>query len=106
MKKHCVSLELAEQLKIAGWKKETEFCWTKNSFGVWGLEYIEEGLNNGQGMPAPLATEILEELPVGIKVENYKSINGNKVMVKLALENETCWGNLPDALAKMWLYLR
>ena len=29
MDKHCVSLELAKQLKEAGWKKETEFWWVE-----------------------------------------------------------------------------
>jgi len=31
MTKHCVSLEIAKQLKESGWKKETKFWWGKST---------------------------------------------------------------------------
>ncbi|MCK9433044.1 MAG: hypothetical protein M0R00_08810 [Candidatus Omnitrophica bacterium] len=86
MDKYCVSLELAKQLKEAGWKKETEFWWGKLKTNMCNTIYAYEILHlNEDGnfvpldyinisdnivskkdckfYPAPLATEILELLP-------------------------------------------
>jgi hypothetical protein len=102
MKKHCISLGLAKQLKEAGWKKETEFWWcdaaTTSIFTTPTHLHLMNCIANHY--PAPLATEILEELPIvcsifcdgiyTIDAENYKTVDLS----------------LPNALAKMWLYLK
>ena len=145
--KHCVSLELAKQMKEAGWKKETEFWWTdcNDKFEVVDkyydlCSYVHDCLANGSPCngqpiykfadikdmdfdiyPAPLATEILEELPFGLegengndilKIERYKNgysvcyfddgqdkYTGKTHLLKMS-------DTLPNALAKMWLYLK
>ena len=144
MEKHCVSLELANQLKKAGWKKETKFYWVKektneceslNAFDLMikvGEEFIpvtiETVYENFEVkrcdyFSAPLATEILEELPSIIERE-ITEINTFGVgtlyiarMVKGTYVVEYCDGDmnvikefgdlsLPNALAKMWIYLK
>lgn len=71
MIKHCVSLEIAKELKLAGWKKETEFWWAKDEKGIvsskdrpWMLTYTnkEHQADFVTYFPAPLATEILEDI--------------------------------------------
>jgi len=84
MEKHCVSLELAKQMKEAGWKKKTEFWWIFPSGSHKGFELVNFRPLSSEHYPAPLATEILEELPLGIAIKKYNC----------------------DALAKMWLYLK
>ena len=122
MEKHCVSLEIAKQLKKAGWKKETEFSYCDTADKRFGRKEEErfylypkvttsarEFNSGGKDIqcPAPLATEILEELPVGIKFENYKSICGKSFTITYGQNADSIiWDNLlPNALAKMWLYL-
>ena len=111
MDKHVVNLEIAKELKEAGWKNPTWFhydCDIKNALVIKQDKprYSIDGIN------CPLATEILEELPVGIKgnafiqdltirkdVEGYYNINyGSKILITEK--------DLPNALAKMWLYLK
>jgi len=74
MLKHCVSLELAKELKEAEWKKSTQYYWVaiiKN--GEFNLEYClaRRGMLRAKDekskLPAPLATEILEELPENVR---------------------------------------
>ena len=84
MEKHCVSLELAKQMKEAGWKKKTEFWWIFPSGSHKGFELVNFRPLSSEHYPAPLATEILEELPLGIAIKKYNC----------------------GALAKMWLYLK
>jgi len=123
MEKHCVSLEIAKQLKEAGFKKETEFWWVMPNFLDTNKEFrialkdnaVYQALNFGGLLkeqiiafyPAPLATEILEELPVGYYATRlldkddkfYKCINSD-------FTKDFNGDNLADALAKMWLYLK
>ena len=124
MDKHCVSLELAKQLKETGWKKKTEVYWditaqritNKHNFDVtnYPLNFI----------PAPLATEILEELPIFIDGDkefnlHIKKVVNNDYIVKyedggsMTYEGKSgeedyyqCDESLPNALAKMYLYLK
>jgi len=113
MKNHCTSLEVSKLIKEAGWQKETEFWWVYNKLRDenkldYGLaQCIKIHPESWEHFPAPLATEILEELPVGIKIENYKSINGNKVFVTNEnIKDGSYWGTLPDALARLWIWLK
>ncbi len=80
MERHTVSLEIAKQLKEAGWKKETEFWWYEYISAVdkenkLVLENIEPHWTVNDKTktkyPAPLATEILEELPREISINQY-----------------------------------
>jgi len=131
---HCVSLEIAQQLKEAGWGKETEFWWTEGSkFGEHRIEtketldkefqlykYSEKTdynylIDGCRFYPAPLATEILEELPENISIKNtrggfWRLIYGLPLQVKEGIIEQNTkivdGKNFCDALAKMWLYLK
>lgn len=109
MDKHVTSLEISRQLKVAGWNKETALWWVRYSDNEWGVNSRLVGFNP---ISAPLATEILEELPY--KVENCylvccKAYSGFIVRYfdyeKTEIRNEKA-DTLPNALAKMWLYLK
>jgi hypothetical protein len=109
MEKHCVSLELAKQLKEAGWKKRVKSWWIKQSNGkyqLWVGSYIVK-----DKYPAPLATEILEELPREISIKQYPESDSVRYQVghntdKMGLQTFRYSNSLCDALAEMWLYLR
>ena len=127
MNKHCVSLELAKQLKEVGWEKETEFWWIPDikagdldntvfyRIDVFNSDSVAK-INEKNYCPisAPLATEILEELPNCIEYKNYF---GNLIIrrwgTKYKISYETSKNytyeedvSLPNALAKMWFYLK
>ena len=122
--KHCVSLELAKELKEAGWKKETEFYhdW-KNDRIISKIKDIDIGWYK-DCYSAPLATEILEELPKFIDEDEEYNLHIEKVvnndfiiryedgnaMTYSGRNGEedyySCGKSLSDALAKMWLYLK
>lgn len=113
--KHVVSLEIAKQLKEAGWKKETEFWWNWNCASAeWILMNenmsLRETYPYEESIAAPLATEILEELPelsegyrLGYNktwwIESHIPENDQQDIIFAA-------NILPDALAKMWLWLK
>jgi hypothetical protein len=125
MKNHTVSLRLAEFLKEAKWKKGTEFWWRQlkdpDANNDWELGcYVNE--DEYKVLSAPLATEILEELPRIIhKYDNnffircsrhkemwcvYYYYYGQGSYEEL-LDNYRVYDkSLPDALAKFWLYLK
>jgi hypothetical protein len=121
MEKHCISLELAKQMKEAGWQKETEFWWKgrKDDMCIRHKTYIKcmtafwkdrniEGEDNPIGeesYPAPLATEILEELQTYLVSINC-DIDRYDVIFDGDFYQEESDKSLPNALAKMWLYLR
>ena len=115
MEKHCVSLEIAKQLKEAGWEKETEFWWC--DFGVDGFKLLprrmkpQPSMDRICSMEAPLATEILEELPREVSIKQYPENDSVRYQVghnvdKMALQTFRYSNNLCDALGEMWLYLR
>jgi len=120
--KHCVSLEIAKQLKEAGYNQRGE-CW-------WFISPMSDPIivsanpllgHSEEAYVAPLATEILEELPFGLegengndilKIERYKNgysvcyfddgqdkYTGKTHLLKMS-------DTLPNALAKLWLYLK
>jgi len=121
---HVVSLEMAKKLKEAGWKKNTEFLWKRHSlsgnftdpreyeYKIMHLEGFSISKNDNI-YPAPLATEILEELLCYTKIIiESKGDFGILYQVSYATgpnieqihyETESI---LSDALAKMWLFLK
>jgi len=151
MKNHCVSLEIAKQLKGAGWKKEVYFHWINSTYddgyegegrwycdGKWQIlantplisngyttEFLKDYPGNNYSselttekiskiivLPAPLATEILEEFPLA-KIEKISKL-GFSVWCPdsvdwdnpQTIDNRSHDFSLPDALAKMWLSLK
>jgi len=128
--KHYVSLEIAKQLKEAGYPQEGEFWWTsyyEDSFGTFRLYedeefhlkfkppimYTEE--SKFKSYVAPLATEILEELPRQVILNGWNCVLEIRPYGTQEFEvvyyhphhfkNEEAY-TLPNALAKMWLYLK
>jgi len=132
MEKHCVSLELAKELKEAGWKKETEFWWEewiKNAHTPYKSYLVREKRNipylegRMEYISAPLATEILEDLPAYITQGKWehilKILKIEKENYSVNYTNNECRSlgdcfcrqmfvdkPLPNVLAKMWLYLK
>ncbi len=125
MENHYVSLEIAKELNEGGWKKKTEFGWIifynnsstaplKEFEGLYPSEKLEELKEKSyisiiEIYPAPLATEILEELPArleGIGFLKIYKFATNLFAVSYANIHEQEDKSLPNALAKMWLYLR
>ena len=122
---HVVSLELAKELKEAGWKKDTEFYYSesdegvvlvfpdktsKGCFGVFGKNGYEVS-ERSIICPAPLTTEILEEfkqidIDIFLRVDLvgcfYYFNSGSGKSQEWTDENM----NVCNALAKMWLYLK
>lgn len=120
MNNHCVSLKIAKKLKKAGWNKETEFLWVifiGNYLGAheWKLVSSREYSNLiVEVTSAPLATELLEVLPEHTycfkfwrdndwcwAVADKETINSN-----IGKGHTECGVTLPNALAKMWIYLK
>ena len=121
MDKHCVSLEIAKQLKEAGWKKPTIYQWSDNYYGVLTFGKPAEIFKGEYRIvdspvmlddteyPAPLATEIFEELPcknIYIRYYDLLGIDEWGVDLQTSTGLETRDKFLPNALAKMWLYLK
>jgi len=137
---HCVSFELAKQLKKAEYPQETEFYWcdkfplvssapiiidkitrekrkTGNGGGAIYFEKLAVDALMNNIYPAPLATEVLEELPRFIGNSNYEltivhKSYGNYCVsfyddgTESSYSEEQFDRSLPDALARMWLYLK
>ena len=123
---HVCSLEMSKKLAEAGWKKETEFWWIDRQDNVKnarnkGFELCSEydfAYYNRDAIkyPAPLATDILEELPPAFKEDDYQ--------ISMEMENECFWcvmytnvhtqtvdyetkdKSFINALTQMWLYLK
>jgi hypothetical protein len=132
MEKHCVSLEIAKQLKEGGFKKETKFWWIKTCYidnngnaERWILDIPKDIDKKREKILAPLATEILEELPdyryrKDISYDSFLSIEKTHTKKKGLVHYEVNYryiknhliatknidDSLPNALARMWLYLK
>lgn len=119
MKQHVVSLELAKQLKEAGYPNNTLWYWAVEMYNGyetdrWSLAPTEHLLEEHVKCPAPLTDEILAQLPHNIKIVRLHDATNqaHKVgwfSVWLSKHpNSPVEKNksLPDALAKMWLYLK
>lgn len=118
MEKHCVSLEIAKQLKDAGWNKKTKFWWCLKGELLAGYElryfnepksYIEQFCKDV--ISSPFATELLDDLPREISINQYPENDSVRYQVgynkdKMALQTYRYSNNLCDALAEMWIYLK
>ena len=114
MDKHCVSLEISRDLKEAGWKKEAEFWWWRpnKTTNHWEINMFKKVsfIDDNTCICAPLATEILEELP-DMSFDTGRRNNLWVVFFQNNTEGEkvnvVCKDkSLPNALAKMWLFLK
>ena len=142
IEKYVVSLDLAKKLKEAGWKKETVYWWVKTQHGIRleAIRYIELYPNQSYGIiwlddagkeefmplaPAPLAEEILEELPFKILTKSgefYLTVETGRnkyyyVGYKQAVRVYDYWWEdrwlhflsaeiFTNALARLWLWLK
>jgi hypothetical protein len=110
IKNHVVSLEISKQLKEAGWKKETEFWWSREyEQDKYELTRSYSRFQSADPLPhlsAPLSTEILEELPRtgDIKITTYPS--GYRVFYDVKSGYGVSEESFPDTLSKMWIYLK
>jgi len=78
-----VSLELAKQLKEAGFPQETAFSWVKPKEAMEYVLWHERQLTSDEvkdwdDIAAPTAEEILDELPWKIE-KIWKAPNGNEI---------------------------
>lgn len=131
MKNHVVSLELAKQLEENGYpQKDSLFKWSfdRESTPQWEIVCNQDRMwDEYQLLAAPLATELLEQLPVGIEPKDDKDeFVWNLTILKMPLipKKPEEWFvsysalginkeykyfqsvTLPDALAMMYLYLK
>lgn len=125
MEKHCVSLRVAKLINKAGWKKETEFWWVKLTKEGSFIGICGDGLQLNRHVeifgddktylkykyPAPLATEILADLPNKIGATTLSIIkkdDGTYVAQYCAEDHHIIKSfgdkNLSNALASMWIW--
>ncbi len=119
------SLTLSKQLYEAGLRIETEKWWIPEIFSdetpivsdilrvdstekkkrKWQLENINEGLSNGYGVFAPSTNELLEILfstdisRIGLSINSAWDDSAVQIIPKCF------YGEIPEALGKMALYL-
>lgn len=121
MKTHVVSLELAKQLKEAGWTKPTEFWWTNYYYvehaGLIKTDNFMVGYDSvadldddliGKGyahFSAPLATEILGEIQEKVSIQITYS-NKTELRVFDLRRGIFFTDTLPNCFAKLWLLLK
>ncbi len=83
IKNYVCSLSIAKQLKEVGWNKETEFWWSREKEqDDYELTLSYSKFQTADPMPhisAPLATEILEELP------KYINKDGKRFALKIVI---------------------
>ena len=111
--KHCVSLGIARQLKEAGWKQPAEFLWFDSKFKDKPNEVFLSNSNlrcrndfvDWVAYYAPIATELLEELPEGLIINKCQDIYRiGQLLPGFVHHDEDKF--LPNALARIWLYLK
>jgi hypothetical protein len=117
MENHVTSLEMSKRLVEVGFKKDTEYLWIVHKevdkpeysnciLSIHRDKIIDYPKDFWNFYPAPLATEILEELPSGIKIIKCKK---NLLYLVSMKEEKGIKGfqdkSLPNALALMYCYL-
>lgn len=105
-----VNLDLSKQLKEAGYPQKSFFSWSwygNRNYPDW--EVIPKWGNESE-YAAPLADEILEQLPCATQQEWFvisKNPSKEEWVIDWNTKNEMFKGDtLADAAAKMWLYLK
>lgn len=121
MKNHVTSLELAKQLKEAGYPQihDCEFIWWKDpekGITKWMLTMHADKFpqvttpRTSDIVSAPLATELLEQihlLPRTAPTKFYISMALDIFNVEDLIRGKFVQSHsLPDALAEMWLYIK
>jgi len=131
MKKYCVDLEIAKELKENGFPQSTEIVWcyyydsnVRSGERIWGIMKYDKFDKINTQISAPISDEILKELPHQIKIPCkydpsldylcdltiYKNANDFEVgysnVYSLALELSFKNYKLSNALARVWLYLK
>jgi len=117
IEKYVVSLDLAKKLKEAGWNKPKLHFWVKGEIGNPFVVDYELAKSFEILAPAPLAEEILEELPKRITkpmvtywldISFIKRSNIVKYIeydwLHILIDKEA--PKLSDALAQLWLWLK
>jgi hypothetical protein len=113
----CVSLDLAKQLKEAGYPQRTIFCWAevghkdKSGNNVWEYELMVNVFQaDNEFIAAPTTSEIGEKLKELKGEELPKYYNGDWFFFvltgKFAGAEEITSDTEANARAKMWLYLK
>jgi hypothetical protein len=121
MEKHVCSLEMSKKLKEAGFRQDTMFY---HGIGREGKNIFRgpsmEGFGATKICAAPLATELLEELPESVSKDKDGDIDDMDYFLRVQ-SNSRGWNvayvtygdafsetanNLCDALAAMWLKTR
>lgn len=119
LRQHCVSLETAKRMKELGWKKATFAWYQPNGLDVFCL-YANPPTLGMTDIAAPIASEIMEELPRSVKVEKNKytfSMGKNSIEYCVGYHRRdsnkdmhyrfTCHcANIAEALALLWCTLR
>lgn len=124
MKNHVTTLEISKRLKEKGYPQSSELCWTQKNKVIETLAAHRFGEFK---CSAPLATELLEQLPAYLEKEKTDEKDSELWMLTMAKFNgsggrtpyyvtyELHGGHLyihqhsdslPDALAEMWIYLK
>ena len=120
MENHVCSLEWAKKLKEAGWEKKCQIKHGKNHLGEWSVNFVAYNAMYTEIIPAPLATELLEELPFIIEAEKvaYELIISKLMrayyvdyyseLTEDSIRLEKGWHSksLPDALAECYCFLK
>lgn len=118
MTSHTTSLKMAKRLKEAGYPQEGEFWWKhyeKNKVGQLPVLMPDEDINDSfmeDYYAAPLATELLERIPVRLYISKEKQpLAGNSILWHVSGQEGSgipifAEESLTDALAECWLYLK
>lgn len=119
-----VSLETAKLLKDSGFKQDTSLYWFAFGHGIheWqltdrildkksikGWRHFEKNNKETVMYASPTTDELLSELPIlldGYKLNLYRLGNGLWVIDYGHRVPESSYRMLPEALAKMWLFLK
>ncbi len=103
MEKHVPDLEKCKKLKEAGWEKRTKFIY--NSLGHL-IYFPEEGAAIlSSDLPAPLLSELLEELPEATHLDHYDFYYINLDDPRLYVEGMIKDKNPCNAAADLWLWM-
>ena len=116
MNKHTVSLKLSKQMGKLGWEKETLFVWVKFKDYSPPLLYDPKDIASREKLgfvveniyPAPIASEILEELSDFVTVGKEPRTKGGKYYSDYIhkKDNPITAPTPAEALGKMWVYLK
>ncbi len=123
MKKFCVDLEIAKELKEAGFLQDTIYVWYRcYSDGKlkWFHGIFDENDKVNKQISAPCSDEILKELPFeinGYVLEIIRYENGTieadyirygliDEITDYLIQSKELFYKAPNALARLWLYLK